>query len=187
MIERTLILIKHDGVLKGLVGEIFKRFERTGLKIVGLKMIHADDRLANKHYIVTEEWAKALAEKTKKSYAEKGIELKETPHQIATRVQKMNTTFLREGPVIAIVWEGPHAVELGRKLVGSTEPRQAPPGTIRGDFSVDSYMISDKKGRAVRNLVHASGTTVEADREIALWFTPAEVHSYKGPHDHHLY
>ncbi len=187
MIERTLILVKHDGVLKGLVGEVLKRFEQVGLKIAGLKMVKATDHIANNHYVVTEEWANALAEKTKKSYAEKGIAMKETPKQIAERVQKMNKTFLQEGPVIAMVFEGPHAVELGRKLVGSTEPRQALPGTIRGDFALDSYALSDKKGRSVRNIVHASGTKMEADREIGLWFTTQELHSYKGLHDHHIY
>ena len=187
MIEHTLILVKHDGVLKGLVGEILKRFEQTGLKIVGLKMVHADEHLAGNHYVVTKEWAEALAEKTKKSYAEKGITLKETPQQIAERVQRMNKQFLQEGPIVAIVLEGPHAIDLGRKIVGSTEPRQALPGTIRGDFSLDSYAVSDKKGRSVRNLVHASGTTAEADREINLWFTKSELHSYAGLHDHHIY
>ena len=187
MIERTLILVKHDGVLKGLVGEILKRFEQIGLKIVGLKLVKATDIMASNHYVVTDEWANALAEKTKKSYAEKGIAMQETPKQIAERVQKMNKTFLQEGPIVAIVLEGPHAIDLGRKIVGSTEPRQALPGTIRGDFSLDSYALSDNKKRSVRNLVHASGTKSEAEREIALWFTPAELYSYKGMHDHHIY
>ncbi|MDP1694519.1 MAG: nucleoside-diphosphate kinase [Candidatus Woesearchaeota archaeon] len=187
MIERTLILVKHDGVVRGLIGEILKRFEHIGLKIVGLKMVKATDHIAGNHYVVTEEWANALAEKTKKSYAEKGIEMKETPKQIADRVQRMNKIFLQEGPIVAIVLEGPHAVDLGRKIVGSTEPRQALPGTIRGDFSLDSYAVSDKKKRSVRNLVHASGTPAEADREIALWFTQQELYSYTGLHDHHLY
>ncbi len=185
--ERTLILVKHDGVLKGLVGEILKRFEQIGLKIVGLKLVKASDMMASNHYVVTEEWANALAEKTKKSYAEKGMTLKETPKQIAERVQKMNKIFLQEGPVVAIALEGPHAIDLGRKIVGSTEPRQASPGTIRGDFALDSYALSDNKGRSVRNLVHASGTKAEADREISLWFTAQELYSYKGVHDHHLY
>lgn len=187
MIERTLILVKHDGVVRGLIGEILKRFEHIGLKIVGLKMVKATDHMVSNHYLVTEEWANALAEKTKKSYAEKGIEMKETPKQIADRVQKMNKIFLQEGPVVAFVLEGPHAVDLGRKIVGSTEPRQALPGTIRGDFSLDSYTLSDKKQRSVRNLVHASGTKAEADREIALWFAPEELYPYTGLHDHHLY
>ena len=187
MIERTLILVKHDGVLKGLVGEILKRFEQTGLKIVCLKLVKANDLMASNHYLVTEQWANALAEKTKKSYAEKGIEMKETPKQIAERVKNMNTTFLQEGPVVALVLEGPHAVDLGRKLVGSTEPRQALPGTIRGDFSLDSYALSNHKKRSVRNLVHASETKAEAEREIALWFAQTELYSYKGMHDHHIY
>lgn len=177
MLERTLILVKPDGVQRGLIGDILHRFERAGLHLVALKMVVADDTVARRHYPITEEWAQALAEKTKKSYAEKGLPFTETPKQIAERVQKMNALFLQEGPVVAFVVEGPHAVELGRKIVGATEPRQALPGTIRGDYGFDSYHFSDHKQRSVRNLVHASGTPAEAQREIVIWFRPEEIYT----------
>ena len=89
----------------------------------------------------------------------------------------MNRNFLKEGPVVAIVFEGHHSVELGRKLVGATEPRQSPPGTIRGDFMLDSYKTADRKSRSLRNLIHASGTSKEAEREIDLWFKENELYS----------
>ena len=186
MIERSLILVKHDGVVKGLIGEIIRRFERASLKLVGMKMILPDEGLANNHYVVTDEWAASVAAKTRKSFAAKGIEMKETDKEIATRIQQWNIGFLREGPVVALVLEGPHAVELGRKIVGPTEPKTAPPGTIRGDYSIESYALSDAKQRPVRNIVHASGTVEEAQREIGLWFDDNELYHYEGPHDKHI-
>jgi nucleoside-diphosphate kinase len=188
MIERTLILVKHDGVLRGLVGEIIRRFENIGLKIVGLKMVWADQKMAQNHYVVTDEWANDVFNKAK-SAAEKSN--RDFPYNdakvYASNIQKKNTDFLTEGPVVAIVFEGHHSVELGRKIVGSTEPRQALPGTIRGDFMHDSYKVADGKERSVRNLVHASGTLEEAFREIPLWFSDKELHSYKKELDKHHY
>ncbi len=186
MIEKSLIMIKPDGVMKGLIGEVIKRFESTNLKVVGMKMVLADERLADQHYLMTEEWANSLGNKTREAYKAKGIEMKETNMEIATRIQKWNVDFLREGPVVAFVIEGPHAVELGRKLVGNTEPRQALPGTIRGDFSLESYALSDEKQRPVRNIIHASGSVEEAQREIALWFSNEDLYKYKGAHDSHI-
>ncbi len=187
MIQRTLILVKHDGVLKGLVGEITRRFENMGMVISGMKMVWADDDLAENHYKVTDEWANALFERTKKGYESKGQEFPYTdPIEFGTIIKNRNVKFLLEGPVVAIVFEGPHSIELGRKLVGHTEPRQATSGTIRGDFSFESYQIADKKERPVRNLVHASGSVDEANREIELWFTKEELHTYENIQNKHL-
>jgi nucleoside-diphosphate kinase len=108
-----------------------------------------------------------------------------SPMQMATDVQSKLVNYLSEGPVVVFALEGFHAVELGRKIVGNTEPRSALPGTIRGDFMHDSYPVSDKKGRSVRNIVHASGTVDEAKNEIKLWFSPNEVHSYNRDLDKH--
>lgn len=179
MIERSLILIKPDGVMKGLIGEIVKRFEQMRLNIVAMKMILADQRLADNHYLLTDDWVHSLGEKTREAYRTKGITLKESNLELAQRVKQWNMNFLMEGPVVAFVVEGPHAVELGRKLVGNTEPRQALPGTIRGDFSFDSYALSDAQQRPVRNIIHASGAVAEADREIALWFGNDEIYKYQ--------
>ncbi len=186
MIEQTLILIKHDGVSRGLIGEIIKRFETLGLKIAALKMFWADEKLAEHHYQASKEWVKSVAEKTRKGFAERGITLKETDEQIAARIRRWNKKFLREGPVVAVVLEGPHAVELSRKLVGHTEPRQALPGTIRGDLTYESYQLGNHKQRPIRNLVHASSSPEEAVREIGLWFRKQEIYSYTLPHEKHI-
>lgn len=178
LIERTFIAVKHDGVQRGLVGEIIRRFEQRGLKLVGIKMVLPTEDIAGKHYVLTPSFIEKLGENTRKAAATKGIELTETNEEIASRVRKWNIQYLMEGPVIAMVWEGFHAIEIGRKIVGHAEARQAPIGTIRGDFSVESYAMADKIGRPLRNLVHASGNDEEARHEIALWFVDGEVCSW---------
>lgn len=155
MIERTLVLIKPDGVKRGLVGELIQRFEKRGIKIIGLKMIWVDRDFSKKHY-------SALIEKP----FYKGLE-----------------EYIIESPVVAIVFEGIHAIELVRKLVGSTEPRTALPGTIRGDYAHHSYAYADKKGTSVKNLIHASGNKEDAEKEIKLWFKKEELHSYNLSHE----
>ncbi len=186
--ERTLILIKPDGVVRSLVGEIISRFERTGLKIVGMKMVWADEDLAKKHYILDEQWARNVFEKTKKTREAEGQPFPHTDAlEYGRMIQGWNASFLREGPVIAIVLEGPHAIEIARKMIGTTEPRQANPGTIRGDYAmIESYALANDKSRVLRNLAHASDSPETAEREIALWFTKKEIHSYSKDMDRHL-
>ncbi len=180
MIERTFVAVKHDGVQRGLVGEIIKRFEQRGIKIAALKLLYADDHKAKNHYFVTEEYAKGQFARTKEGYDKQGKKFEfNNPMEFAAMIQKRNMEFLKEGPVVAMVLEGPHVVEIVRKIIGHTEPRQAVPGTIRGDFATDSYELSDKNKRSVRNLMHASGDVKEAEREIALWFSEDEIHDYK--------
>lgn len=187
MIERTLVLIKPDGVQRALIGRIIQRFEDVGLKIAGMKMVWIDEAFAEKHYPLDEEWAKAAYEKTKASYEKSGKALKYTNYlELGKDVQSKNINFLCEGPVLAIVLEGVHSIELVRKMIGSTEPKQALPGTIRGDFSHTSYLYSDKKGTAAKNLIHASSDHIAAEKEINLWFKPEELHSYKNVHDFHV-
>ncbi len=176
--ERTLILIKHDAVQRGLIGEITKRFEQKGLKISGMKMIQATKNIADNHYVITPEWKKKLGENTRKSVEKKGIKVTETDDEIAKRIHSWNSQYLTEGPIIAIVFEGYHSIEVGRKLIGNTQSRAADVGTIRGDFSVDSYEVAEEKQRSVRNLIHGSEDTESAEREIALWFTKEELHKY---------
>ncbi|MBS3073712.1 nucleoside-diphosphate kinase [Candidatus Pacearchaeota archaeon] len=187
MMQRTLVLIKPDGVQRALIGKIIQRFEDVGLKIIGMKMIWIDQNFAEKHYPLNEEWAKAAYEKTKTSYEKSGKELKYTNYlDLGKDVQLKNMKFLCESPVLAMVLEGIHSIELVRKIIGSTEPKQALPGTIRGDFSHISYLRSDEKGTAVRNLLHASSDADVAEKEIGLWFKPKELHSYKNVHDFHV-
>ena len=184
--EKTLVLIKPDGVQRAIIGKIISRFEDTGLKVAAIKMVWVDDILAKDHYPVAEEWAKQVYEKTKTAYASQGKEFKyKTPKEYGQRIQNMLINFIKEGPVVAMILEGPHAIEITRKLLGNTEPRQAMPGTIRGDFiSTESYAQADPNDRAVRNLIHASDSKENAEREISLWFESHEIYDYKNIHDH---
>ncbi|KYK25466.1 nucleoside-diphosphate kinase [Euryarchaeota archaeon SM23-78] len=157
MIERTLVLIKPDGVQRKVTGEIITRFEKVGVKIIGMKMMWIDNDFSKKHY---------------KEHVEKpfypGLE-----------------AMITEGPVVAMVLEGVHVIEIIRKIVGATEPHKAAPGTIRGDYAHVSAEYANTKNMSVKNLVHASGTKQEAEAEIELWFKPEELHSYKTVHDVH--
>ena len=159
MMEKTFVAIKPDGVQRWLVGRIIERFENAGLKISGMKMIWVDKEMSKKHY---------SAHVDKAFY--KGLE-----------------KFITEGPVVALVIEGLHAVESVRKIVGPTEPKQAPPGTIRGDFAHHSYEWTDDKGIAIKNLIHASGNKEEAEQEIKLWFSVEEIHEYQTVHEKHVF
>ena len=189
MSEQTLILIKHDGVARGLIGKIISRLEDMGLKIAGMKMVWADEKLAKNHYKLDEQWAKNVFEKTKKAYEKAGKPFPyKDPMEIGRKIQSWNMKFLQEGPVVAMVIEGPEAVEIIREIIGNTEPRQALPGTIRGDFAkLESYKIGDAKQRVIRNLIHASDSQENAKYEITLWFKPNEVHSYQKELDKHFY
>jgi nucleoside-diphosphate kinase len=162
MIERTLVLLKPDAVQRALIGEIITRFERAGLKIVGAKMVWADEAFAKKHY--TED-----------------ITLRRGEH-VRTKLVK----FLQEGPVLALCLEGVNAIEVTRKLVGDTEPRKALPGTIRGDYAHHTYEWADSHDIAIKNLIHASSDKRDAENEISLWFTKKELHSYNTVHDPHI-
>jgi len=186
--EKTLVLIKPDGVQRSLIGKITSRFEDAGLKIVAMKMLHADKELAQKHYPLNEEWAKNVFEKTLKSYQKDNKKMKYKDHiELGTTVQSWLIEFITESPIIAMVLEGPHAIELVRKMTGSTEPRQAAPGTIRGDFiSIESYALADKNDRTIRNLIHASDSSENADKEISLWFSQNEIHDYSKELDKHF-
>lgn len=177
-VEKTLILAKPDAVQRGLVGEIIKRFEKVGMRIAGIKMIQATEEQLGEHYKDDTDWKISVGKKTLSAAESKGIKMTETAEEIGARIRKWNMEGLKWCPVIAIIFEGHHAVEFGRKIVGNTEPRQSLPGTIRGDYSIESYQIADSKKRVVRNLVHASESVSEAEREIKIWFNDDEVFDY---------
>ncbi len=186
--ERTLVIVKPDGVQRSLIGEIIKRYERTGLKLVGLKMIVPTEDFIKKHYTVDPDWFIKTGTKTIESYKKKGkTPPSEDPLKITEVILKNLTKFMTAGPVIAMVWQGMHAVGIVRKITGGTEPLTSDVGTIRGDLTIDSYEASDIDGRAVRNLVHASGSSEEAEKEIMLWFKPEELLNYKFANDAILY
>lgn len=186
--ERTLIIIKPDGIQRSLVGEIIGRFERVGLKLVALKLVLPSEEHVEKHYTLDPNWRRITGEKTIKSYKEKGLPPpSEDPLEITAAILERLKTYMTSSPVIAMVWEGAHAVPLVRKMVGGTEPLKSDVGTIRGDLVLDSYQMSDGDGRSVRNLVHASGTVDEADKEIAHWFTKDEIVNYRLVQEQILY
>ena len=177
--ERTLVIIKPDGIQRGLIGEVVKRYEHVGLKLVGIKMLLPTRELIEQHYTLDPEWRMKTGLKTIKGYHDKGMTPPEPdPLKVTALVLKNLADYMTRSPVIAMVWEGAHAVAVVRKLTGSTEPLMSDVGTIRGDFVLDSYSMSDHDKRAVRNLVHASGSVKEAEDEIAHWFKKEEIFDY---------
>lgn len=186
--ERTLVLLKPDAVQRSLVGEIISRFERVGLKIVGLKFLLPDEKRAYTHYVKNEEEIVALGERSIEGKKKSGMDVTgEDPRALGEKIINGLVSFLTSGPVVAIAIEGHQAIKIVRKLVGSTEPLSSDVGTIRGDFTVDSYQIADADGRAVRNLVHASSNEFEAAYELKLWFDESELVSYRNARDAVLY
>lgn len=178
--ERTLVVIKPDGVQRGLIGEVIRRYERIGFKLAGIKMVVPTAEMIEKHYLVNPDWKVNVGTKNLKAYKEKGIAPPtDDPLAQGEMVLGKLKSYFTSGPVIAMVWQGMHVVEVVRKLTGGTEPLTSDVGTIRGDFSIDSYQVSDIDNRAVRNIVHASGNINEAEKEIALWFSNAEVINYR--------
>jgi nucleoside-diphosphate kinase len=186
--ERTMVIIKPDGIQRTLIGEIIQRYERSGLKLVGMKMLIPTPEMIEKHYTLDPEWRMKTGIKNIEAYKAKGLT---PPHNdplahTAIILEKLKK-YLSSGPVVAMVWEGAHAVAIVRKLTGGTEPLTSVPGTIRGDFVLDSYKMADDDTRAVRNLVHASGSVKEADDEIVHWFKKEELFDYKIAIDQILY
>lgn len=177
--ERTFVLLKPDAIQRSLIGEIISRFERKGLKIVAMKMILPTKELAKKHYDMPEADMIALGTKTLNSYKENGKTHKfSDPIDIAKDIQAKLIDYLVTGPIVAMVIEGAHAVEVVRKIRGGTNPLTADLGSITADLTIDSYMISDESERAVRNLVHASSSAEEAEREMMIWFDKKEIYDY---------
>ena len=178
--ERTLVVVKPDGVQRSLIGEILSRYERTGLKLTGLKMLVPSPDFVEKHYSLDPEWRVKTGLKTIESYKKKGkTPPSDDPLKVTEVILKNLKKYLSAGPVVAMVWEGIHAVGIVRKVTGGTEPLTSDVGTIRGDLTIDSYEISDVDGRAVRNLLHASGSREEGEKEIAFWFSPEELLDYR--------
>ena len=186
--EQTLIILKPDAVERGIVGEILTRFEKVGLKIIGAKFFVPDRDILNRHYPVDRrEFIEGMGNKTLENYHDLGLDPiehfgKDDPHEIGLVVQKWLVDFMVSGPVMAVVIEGPHAIEIVRKIRGHTLPVKAVPGTITGDYSFDSSSLANNEMRPIRNLVHASGNKEEAEFEINLWFKPEELFDYDTVH-----
>ena len=181
--EQTIVLVKPDGVKKGIMGNILARFERVGLKLVAGKLIWVNKTLVGKHYPHEEAYLKSVGAKTLENYQKYGLDAGENlgtkdPVKIGEMVRMWNMEFLSSGPVFAMLLEGPNAVMIVRKIVGHTFPSEAMPGTIRGDFSFDSAYDSNLQKRTTRNIIHASGSVKEAQFEKKLWFKRGEIYSY---------
>ncbi|MDD5068695.1 MAG: nucleoside-diphosphate kinase [Candidatus Pacebacteria bacterium] len=178
--ERTLVIIKPDGLQRTLVGEVIKRYEQIGLKLIGMKMMRPSSAHIDAHYNLDPEWKKNVGEKSIKSYKEKGLTPPSNdPLVIAQNVIEGLKKYISAGPVVAMVWQGGNAVKIVRKVTGGTEPLTSDVGTIRGDYVLDSYAMADTDGRAVRNLIHASGSVKEAEDEIKHWFKTDELFKYE--------
>lgn len=186
--ERTLVIIKPDGIQRSLVGEITKRYESIGLKLIGLKIMVPSEEMIEKHYTLDPEWVRITGEKTIKNYKDKGMKPPtEDPLKVTEVLLERLKKYMTSGPVIAMVWQGAHAVAIVRKITGKTEPLTSDVGTIRGDFVLDSYEMSDINERCIRNLIHSSGSTKEAEDEIKHWFKDDELINYRLVQEQILY
>lgn len=181
--EQVVVLVKPDGVRRGLTGEIIRRFEQAGLKLVALKMVWNKAAL-EKHYSNSEDYLRSLGEKTLKTYREYGRDAKEDlgtedTLKLGKMIRKWLLNYVGSGPVVAMLLVGRHAVGKARTVAGPTMPIDAPPGTIRGDFSADSAAYANLEKRGVNNIVHVSGSPEEAEFERKLWFREKEIYDYK--------
>jgi nucleoside-diphosphate kinase len=181
--QKTVVLVKPDGVRKGIVGEVLNRFEKVGLKLCAAKLIWVDKTHVGKHYADDEAYHKTVGTKTLENYEKYGVDVNENlgtsdPVEIGKMVREWNMEFLSSGPVFAMLLEGPEAVRIVRKIVGDTFPADASPGTIRGDYALDSAKVSNVAKRSTQNIVHASGNEEEAEFERKLWFKEEEIYEY---------
>lgn len=192
MKQRALILLKPDAVQRGLIGKITKRFEQVGLKIIGLKCIWATEKQIVDHYPETDAWFTKVGERTLSNYAKKGLDAKKvfgTDEAVAIgkTVKQWLIKYLQESPVFAFVVEGYDTTELVRKICGNTIPLLANPGTIRGDFSHDTIDLANEQNRPLRNLIHASETPEDAQKEIKVWFENDELFDYERADENILF
>lgn len=181
--ERTFIMVKPDGVKRKLIGEVIKRIEQVGLNIVAIKMIWPKKDFVERFYPTSDEWFRSVGERAKKAFLEQGLDVKkaygtEEPIGMGKVVKKWIIGAITSGPVVGMVIEGNNAISIMRKLCGDTYPNRSLPGTIRGDFSVDSVEVANKENRTTLNIVHASGNEKEAKNEINLWFKDEEIINY---------
>lgn len=182
--QQALLIIKPDGVQRGLIGKILKRFEQVGLTVVGLKFIWAAKDQIVAHYPETDAWFKKVGERTLTNYEKKGLDARSVfktndAIQIGKIVKKWLIDYLRESPLFFAVVEGYDCIEIVRKLSGNTIPLLAAPGTIRGDFSHDTIDLANEQNRPLRNIIHASDTVEDGEKEVNLWFTKDELFDYK--------
>ncbi|NCN11918.1 nucleoside-diphosphate kinase [Candidatus Kaiserbacteria bacterium] len=185
--ERSLVLLKPDTVQRSLIGEVTKRFEQTGLKISAMKMIVATEAQLLEHYNKNDEWYERKGKGIITELTEQGKPIEKEPIEYGKDIIRTVVKYMTAGPVVAMVFEGNKAVAVVSKIVGSTEPATSDVGTIRGDYTLDSYGHATYENRAVRNLVHQSESPVEAEREIKIWFTESEIMQYVTAQERIMY
>lgn len=185
--ERTFVILKPDTVQRSLVGEIINRFESTGLKCTAMKMFTADEERLFKHYNKTEEWFLKKGTGIIEDLKNQGLPVEKEAVEYGRDIIRANAIYMSSAPVVAMIWEGNQAVAVIKKITGSTEPSTSDVGTIRGDYTVDSYSHATLEQRAVRNLIHCSDEPSEAEREIVLWFKEDEVMNYVTAQERIMY
>ena len=188
--EQTFVMLKPDAVQRGLVGEIIKRFEATGLKCAALKMFMADEETLFAHYNKDDAWFLKKGNGIVENLKEQGKPVEKEPIEYGKDIIRQNAVFMMQSPLVAMVWEGNQATAVIKKVVGTTEPLTSDVGTIRGDYTVDSYAHAAYEDRAVRNLIHCTDPEdgpAEAEREINLWFTPEEIMGYMTAQERIMY
>ncbi len=185
--ERTFVILKPDTVQRSLMGEVIGRFERTGLKFVAMKMfVPASDKLMT-HYNKDEAWFLKKGDRIIEDLKAQGLPVEKDAMAYGRAIIDTIVTYMTAAPVVAMILEGNQAVAVVTKLVGTTEPSTSDVGTIRGDYTVDSYAHSSFENRAVRNLIHCSESPEEAEREIAVWFTDEEIMNYVTAQERIMY
>jgi nucleoside-diphosphate kinase len=188
--QRTFVMLKPDAVQRNLIGEIISRLERAGLKLVGLKMIVPSEENLLSHYSKNDDWYLSKGTKIAENIVKNGGTVERAPIEYGKDIIRALVKFMRVGPVVQMVWEGNEAIAIVKKLAGTTEPATSDVGTIRGDFTVDTYELANMDNRAVRNIIHitdpADGVE-EAQREIDIWFKPEELLDYRLIQDLILY
>jgi len=182
--EITFVMLKPDGVRKGLIGEVINRFERRDLKIVALEMFDPTHEQIDNHYPKDPAWITRLGEKTKSTYEKYGYDMiadfgTDDTSKIGPEIRKWLVDYMKSAPLVRMIVKGTHAVDVVRKIAGDTLPYRADMGTIRGDFSIDSPALANKEKRAVMNIVHCSETPEEAEHEIKHWFGDVKIYDYK--------
>lgn len=177
--ERTFVILKPDAVQRGLIGETIKRIEQTGLKLVALKMINATEDQLWSHYNKDEAWFLKKGSNTIEERTKLGLPIEKEAIEYGKDIIRALVKFMSCGPIVAMIWEGNQAVGIVKKLVGSTEPLSSDSGTIRGDYTLDSYNLASLDDRAVRNLIHCSDPVEDAAREIPIWFNDNEILNYR--------
>lgn len=177
--ERTFIILKPDVLQRGLIGELISRFEKAGLKLVGMKMIMATEEQCWTHYNKDDAWFSKKGALMVENLKAAGMPVEKEAIEYGKDIVRALVKFMTCSPIVPLVFEGNQAVAVVKKLVGGTEPSTSDVGTIRGDYTIDSFELSNLDGRAVRNLAHCSDQVDEAEREIKIWFKEDELLSYR--------